>query len=81
MGRPQQCGITVADQVRMRRDLHVLIPEGELTAELRMMAARRTDLVKEPGRKTNRLHAQVLSLLPPGITALIRALSQILIAP
>lgn len=48
----------------MRRDLHVLTPESELTAELRVMTDRRADLVKERTRKTNRLHAQVLSIFP-----------------
>ncbi|MER6540738.1 IS110 family transposase [Streptomyces sp900105755] len=54
----------IADQARMRRDLHVLTPESELTAELRVMTDRRADLVKERTRKTNRLHAQVLSIFP-----------------
>lgn len=54
----------IADQARMRHDLHVLTPESELAAELRVMTDRRADLVKERTRKTNRLHAQVLSIFP-----------------
>lgn len=54
----------IADQARMRRDLHVLTPESELAAELRVMTDRRADLVKERTRKTNRLYAQVLSIFP-----------------
>lgn len=42
----------------------VLTPEGELTAELRVMTDRRANLVKERTRKANRLHARVLSIFP-----------------
>ncbi|AXK36952.1 IS110 family transposase [Streptomyces armeniacus] len=54
----------IADQARMRRDLHILTPESDLAAELRVMTDRRADLVQERTRKTNRLHAQVLSIFP-----------------
>ncbi|WP_329599997.1 IS110 family transposase [Streptomyces pseudovenezuelae] len=54
----------IADQARMRRDLHVLTPESELTAELRVLTDRWADLEKERTRKNNRLHAQVLSIFP-----------------
>ncbi|WP_413805788.1 IS110 family transposase [Streptomyces sp. OE57] len=67
----------IADQARMRRDLHLLAPESDLAAELRVMTDRRADLVQERTRKTNRLHAQVLSIFP----ALERALELTNIGP
>jgi transposase len=54
----------IADQARMRRDLQLLTPGNELAIELRVMTDRRADLVQERTRKTNRLHAQMLSIFP-----------------
>nr|WP_162003837.1 transposase [Streptomyces antimycoticus] len=67
----------IADQARMRRDLHLLAPESDLAAEVRVMTDRRADLVQERTRKSNRLHAQVLSIFP----ALVRALDLTNIGP
>jgi transposase len=61
----------IADQARMRRDLAVLRGDEELIAELRMLVARRQDLVSDRTRAVNRLHDQLLAISP----ALERALN------
>jgi transposase len=54
----------IADQARMRRDLTVLRGDDELIAELRMLTARRQDLVSDRTRAVNRLHDQLLAISP-----------------
>jgi transposase len=54
----------IADQARMRRDLTVLRGDDELIAELRMLVARRQDLVSDRTRAVNRLHARLLAISP-----------------
>jgi transposase len=54
----------IADQARMRRDLQPLRPGDELTVELRILTARRTDLVADRTRAINRLRAQLLEYFP-----------------
>src|SRR5215831_4265410 len=45
----------IADQARMRRDLAPLRPGDELTIELKLLTARRADLVADRTRVINRL--------------------------
>ena len=47
----------MADQARMRRDLQPLRPGDEITVELRILTARRADLVADRTRAINRLRA------------------------
>jgi transposase len=54
----------IADQARMRRDLAVLRGDEELIVELRMLVARRQDLVSDRTRAVNRLHHQLLAISP-----------------
>ena len=54
----------IADQARMRHDLTPLEPGDELVTELRMLVARRTDLVTDRTRAINRLRAQMLEVCP-----------------
>lgn len=54
----------IADQVRMRRDLQPLRPGDEITVELRILTARRADLVADRTRAINRLRAQLLEYFP-----------------
>lgn len=54
----------IADQARMRRDLAVLRGDDELIVELRMLLARRQDLVADRTRVVNRLHGQLLAISP-----------------
>ncbi|MDP9865891.1 IS110 family transposase [Streptosporangium brasiliense] len=54
----------IADQARMRQDLTVLRPGPELIAELRMLVARRQDLVADRTRAVNRLRDQLLAICP-----------------
>jgi transposase len=56
--------IVIADQARMRRDLTVIHPDDELTAELRILTGRRSDLVADRTRRTNRLRGQLTSIFP-----------------
>ncbi|QDN96209.1 IS110 family transposase [Streptomyces sp. RLB3-17] len=61
----------IADQARMRQDLGLLRPGDEIAVDLRTLTARRTDLVNDRTRQTNRLRAQLLEFFP----ALERALN------
>ena len=61
----------IADQSRMRQDLGLLRPGGEIAVDLRTLTARRLDLVNDRTRRTNRLRAQLLEYFP----ALERALN------
>jgi transposase len=54
----------IADQARMRRDLHPMRPGDELGAQLRILTSRRTDLVTDRTRAINRLRAQLLEYFP-----------------
>jgi transposase len=54
----------IADQARMRRGLTELRVDDELIVELRMLVARRQDLVADRTRMINRLREQLLSLCP-----------------
>ena len=63
----------IADQARMRRDLQPLRPGDEIAVDLRILTARRTDLVADRTRAINRLRAQLLDTSPPWRGPLITA--------
>jgi transposase len=63
----------IADQARMRRDLQPLRPGDELTAELKLLTARRADLVADRTRAISRLRELLTSIFP----ALERALGEL----
>lgn len=54
----------IADQARMRRDLTSLRADPQLITELRMLVARRKDLVADRTRSINRLRDQLLAICP-----------------
>jgi len=54
----------IADQARMRRDLQPLRAGDEISAELRLLTAHRTDLVADRTRTFNRLRASLLEFFP-----------------
>lgn len=54
----------IAGQARMRRGLTPLRVDDELIVELRMLVARRRDLVADRTRTVNRLREQLLALCP-----------------
>jgi transposase len=54
----------IADQARMRRDLQPLRAGDEITVQLRILCARRADLVADRTRALNRLRAQLLEFFP-----------------
>jgi hypothetical protein len=54
----------IADQARMRSDLAPLEPGDDLITELRMLTARRADLVADRTRAINRLRAVMLEVSP-----------------
>jgi transposase len=54
----------IADQARMRRDLHPLRAGDDMAVELRILTSRRTDLVADRTRAINRLRAQLLEYFP-----------------
>lgn len=54
----------IADQARMRRDLQPLRPGDELTAELKLLTARRADLVADRTRAISRLRELLTSIFP-----------------
>jgi transposase len=54
----------IADQVRIRRDLHPLRVSDEAVTDLRILTNRRTDLVADRTRTVNRLRAQITSIFP-----------------
>jgi transposase len=56
----------IADRVRHRRDLRAIEPTGELEAEIRLLVARRRDLVGEQTRRINRLR-DLLASIHPGL--------------
>jgi transposase len=54
----------IADQVRHRQDLRAIEPTGELDAEIRLLVARRRELVGDQTRRINRLRDLVASIHP-----------------
>ncbi|MFC4563805.1 IS110 family transposase [Nocardiopsis mangrovi] len=54
----------IADQARMRRDLHPLAAFDEIAPDLRIFTARRTDLGADRTRAINRLRDQLLGYFP-----------------
>lgn len=54
----------IADQARMRRDLQPVRAEDETIVELRLLTARRSDLVHDRTRSFNRLRATLLEFFP-----------------
>jgi len=63
----------IADQARMRRDLQRLRPGDEISVELKILTARRADLVADRTRVINRLRGLLTSIFP----ALDRALEDL----
>jgi transposase len=54
----------IADQARIRTDLGPVRPGDDLSAELKVLTARRADLVEDRTREINRLRAQLLEIFP-----------------
>ena len=54
----------IADQARMRRDLHPFRQRDEITMDLRLLCARRTDLAMDRNRAIARLRATLLEYFP-----------------
>lgn len=54
----------IADQVRIRRDLHPLRIDDETVTDLRILTGRRMDLVADRTRTVNRLRAQLSGIFP-----------------
>ena len=54
----------IADQARMRRDLHPFRHRDKTAVDLRILCARRTDLASDRNRAINRLRAQLLEYFP-----------------
>jgi transposase len=60
----------IADRVRHRRDLRAIEPVGELDTEIRLLVARRRDLVGDQTRRINRLR-DLLASIHPGLEHLV----------
>ncbi|MGA5504700.1 IS110 family transposase [Streptomyces umbrinus] len=54
----------IADQARMRHDLHPVHTGDKIAVDLRILTARRYDLVADRTRAINRLRAQMLEYFP-----------------
>lgn len=54
----------IADQARVRRDVSMLRPGDELAVDLRLLTARRLDVVFDKTRQINRLRAHLLAFFP-----------------
>lgn len=54
----------IADQARIRRDLHPLRAGDETVTELKILTGRRMDLVADRTRTVNRLRAQLTGIFP-----------------
>ncbi len=54
----------IADQARMRHDLHVVHAGDPVSVELRILTGRRADLAADRTRTINRLRAQLLDYFP-----------------
>jgi transposase len=60
----------IADQVRNRRDLRPIEPVGELDAEIRLLVARRRELVTDQTRRIGRLR-DLLASIHPGLERIV----------
>ncbi|WP_258072053.1 IS110 family transposase [Rathayibacter sp. AY1E4] len=56
--------VIIADQARTRRDVTLMRQADEVTAELRLLSARREDLVHDRTRAVNRLRAILVHYIP-----------------
>ena len=56
--------VIIADQARVRRDLNLMRTIDDVTVELRLLSARREDLVHDRTRAINRLRAAMLHYFP-----------------
>lgn len=54
----------IADQARMRRDLHPMRVDDEISVELKILTSRRTDLMRDRTRSINRLRALLTGYFP-----------------
>ncbi|SEC36779.1 Transposase IS116/IS110/IS902 family protein [Streptomyces sp. 3213] len=54
----------IADQVRVRRDLHPIRVTDDTVTDLKLLTGRRTDLVADRTRTVNRLRAQLTGIFP-----------------
>jgi transposase len=54
----------IADQARMRRDLHPIRPGDEISIELKLLTGRRTDLVHDRTRTISRLRELLTGIFP-----------------
>lgn len=54
----------IADQARMRRDLHLLQETSEIAVDLKILTARRLDLSADRTRAINRLRGQMVEYFP-----------------
>ncbi|MFG6294128.1 IS110 family RNA-guided transposase [Streptomyces rochei] len=54
----------IADQARIRRDVSLLRPGDDIALDLRLLTARRLDVVHDRTRQINRLRAQLLEFFP-----------------
>ncbi|MCQ4042739.1 IS110 family transposase [Streptantibioticus rubrisoli] len=54
----------IADQIRVRRDLHPLRTSDDTVTDLKILTARRMDLVADRTRAINRLRAQLTGIFP-----------------
>lgn len=54
----------IADQARMRHDLQPMRPGDDVSVDLRLLTARRADLVADRTRAINRLRATLLEIFP-----------------
>lgn len=61
--------VIIADQLRIRRDVPLMRETDETTAELRLLSARREDLVHDRTRAVNRLRAILVHYFPSLETA------------
>ena len=60
---PKDAGV-IADQVRHRRDLRAIDPTSEIDAEIRLLVARRRELVGDQTRRISRLRDLLASIFP-----------------
>jgi transposase len=63
-GKTDKDAAIIADQARMRRDLHPFRHRDKTAVDLRILCARRTDLASDRNRAINRLRAQLLEYFP-----------------
>ncbi len=54
----------IADQIRIRRDLHPLRAGDDIVTDLKILTGRRMDLVADRTRTVNRLRAQLTGIFP-----------------